>query len=49
MVMHEGSIEQIGTPEEILSSPVSDYVRSFVVGNLSKKISSLERFAKFMG
>lgn len=49
MVMHEGSIEQIGTPEEILSSPASGYVRSFVVGNLSKKISSLERFAKFMG
>lgn len=48
MVMNEGSIEQIGTPEEILSAPASDYVRSFVIDNLARKIGSLERFAKFV-
>ena len=48
MVMNEGSIEQIGTPEEILSTPASDYVRNFVIDNLARKIGSLERFAKYV-
>ena len=48
MVMHDGAIEQIGTPEELLSDPASDYVRSFVIENLARKIGSLERFAKFV-
>lgn len=29
-VMYEGEIVQIGTPEEILTSPANDYVRDFV-------------------
>ena len=48
MVMHEGSIEQIGTPEELLASPASDYVRTFVIDNLARKIGSLRRFMQFV-
>ena len=29
-VMKEGEIEQIGTPEEILTHPVNDYITNFV-------------------
>ena len=31
-IMREGKIVQVGTPEEILSHPVDDYVREFVDG-----------------
>ena len=48
MVMHEGAIEQLGTPEELLASPATDYVRTFVIDNLARKIGSLERFAKYV-
>ena len=30
MIMKDGIIEQIGTPEEILTNPASDYVEAFV-------------------
>ena len=29
VIMYEGGIDQIGTPEELLSNPASDYVREF--------------------
>ena len=48
MVMRAGGIEQIGSPEELLSSPATDYVKSFVIENLAKKIGSLERFAGYV-
>lgn len=37
-----------GTPEELLSSPVSDYIRTFVIDNLSRKIGSLKKFMQFV-
>lgn len=49
MVMSEGSIQQIGTPEEILSDPATDFVRTFVVDNLARKMSSLKRFMDLVG
>ncbi len=48
MVMREGGIEQVGTPEELLASPATDYVKTFVIDNLSRKIGSLERFMDFV-
>ena len=48
MVMHNGAIEQLGTPEELLSSPASDYVKTFVIKNLSRKIGSLKKFMQFV-
>lgn len=37
-----------GTPEELLSSPVSGYIRTFVIDNLSRKIGSLKKFMQFV-
>ena len=45
MVMDNGVIHQIDTPENILSNPADDYVRRFVVHNLQLKIDSLSRFS----
>ena len=32
MIMKDGEIVQIGTPEEILSQPADDYVEKFIEG-----------------
>ena len=48
MVMREGGIEQVGTPEELLASPATEYVKTFVIDSLSRKIGSLERFMDFV-
>lgn len=45
MVMGEAHIHQIGTPKEILDNPADEYVRSFVIDNLNKKIASLMKYA----
>ena len=41
MVMNEGNIEQLDTPENIYKHPASDYVREFVVAQLDKKYEDL--------
>lgn len=41
MVMSEGKIHQIATPEEVVEHPADDYVKRFVVDNLMIKINSL--------
>ncbi|MBP3667614.1 MAG: ABC transporter ATP-binding protein [Clostridia bacterium] len=46
MVMHQGRIEQLGTPEELIDHPACDYVRRFVGENLSMKLRDLERFRR---
>jgi ABC-type Fe3+/spermidine/putrescine transport system ATPase subunit len=46
MVMNSGQIEQIGTPEELIDHPKTDFVRRFVGENLSMKIRDLERFRR---
>ena len=41
MVMSEGKIHQIATPEEVVECPADNYVKRFVVDNLLIKINSL--------
>ena len=41
MVMDEGNIEQIGTPNEIYNNPASDFVETFVVEHLDFKLNSM--------
>lgn len=45
MIMHNGEICQIDTPEHICQSPADDYVQTFVLDNLKAKIDSLSRYA----
>lgn len=44
MVMEEGRIHQLDTPENIVRYPADDYVRRFVLDNLEIKVQSLCRF-----
>ena len=46
MVMDNGVIRQIDTPENIIKHPADDYVRNFVIRNIQLKIDSLSRFAQ---
>ena len=41
MVMSEGKIHQIDTPENLINHPADDYVKQFVVHNLHVKMESL--------
>ena len=43
MVMSEGTIEQIGTPQEIFHHPKNAFVDSFVVAQLKQKRADLKR------
>lgn len=47
MVMEKGKIAQLGTPQEILSTPANQYVEDFVVKNLQKKLDSLKKALDF--
>lgn len=44
LVMDKAKISQLDTPEGIIKNPADNYVKSFVVDNLKKKIKSLEGF-----
>lgn len=44
MVMSEGQINQIDTPENIVRSPANNYVKHFVLDNLQTKIDSLKKY-----
>lgn len=44
MVMKAGTIEQIGTPEEIIQHPKSDYIQKFIIDNLKVKIESIIKY-----
>lgn len=46
MVMKEGSIEQIDTPEKIIESPQSEYIKTFIIDNLKAKIDSIVKYVK---
>ncbi len=46
MILQEGQIAQIDSPEGILAHPANDYVRSFVLDNLEAKLASLSRFRR---
>lgn len=43
MVMNNGNIEQIDTPNKIYNNPKNEYVKKFVVNHLKEKVSSIER------
>jgi len=43
MVMNNGNIEQIDTPNKIYNNPKNEYVKRFVVNHLKEKVSSIER------
>ena len=46
MVMNNGTIQQLDTPESIVANPANTYVREFVIDNLNRKIDSLVKFVK---
>lgn len=46
MVMGNGEIHQLATPDEIIADPADNYVRDFVVSNLEIKMKSLARFMR---
>ena len=46
MVMDNGTIQQLDTPEGIVANPANSYVREFVVDNLRIKIDSLVKHVK---
>ena len=41
MIMSEGNIEQIDTPENIYRNPKNDYIKDFVIAHLEQKYESL--------
>ena len=43
MVMKDGNIEQLDTPNRIYNHPANDYVKQFVVKHLNDKVSSIEK------
>lgn len=43
MVMNDGNIEQIDTPNRIYNHPNNEYVRNFVTNHLKEKVSSIEK------
>lgn len=46
MVMGDGRIHQLDTPNTILDAPADDYIRSFVIDNLKMKIDSLAEYMR---
>ena len=46
LVMKNARIAQLDTPENIIKYPADEYVESFVVDNIQKKIDSLTRFSR---
>lgn len=45
MILDSNGVHQIDTPENIISNPADEFVTSFVIRNINKKIKSLIRFA----
>jgi ABC-type Fe3+/spermidine/putrescine transport system ATPase subunit len=46
MVMDQGTIQQLDTPESIIANPANDYIREFVINNLRLKIDSLTKHVR---
>lgn len=44
MVMNNGNIEQLASPEEIYRQPASTHVEQFIIGQLDKKCRALMRY-----
>lgn len=43
MVMEEGKIVQLDTPNKIFNNPKNEYVQKFVVNHLKEKVASIEK------
>ncbi|MBO6066407.1 MAG: ABC transporter ATP-binding protein [Lachnospiraceae bacterium] len=46
MVMEEGIIHQLDSPQKIIDEPADEYVKRFVIKNINTKIKSLIQFAR---
>ena len=46
MIMNEGIIHQLDTPENINNNPADDFVNTFVINNLQIKMDSLIKYVK---
>ena len=46
MIMTEGIIHQLDTPENIINNPADDFVKTFVINNLQIKMDSLIKYVK---
>ena len=46
MVMDNGTIQQLDSPENIIANPANPYIREFVIDNLRLKIDSLTRYVQ---
>jgi len=44
MIMQNSSIAQLDTPENIISFPANQYVKSFVIDNLREKFDSIKKY-----
>lgn len=44
MILDQGRVSQLDTPERIIKHPANEYVQSFVLDNLQAKIDSLIKF-----
>lgn len=44
MVMNDGKIEQLDTPENMIKKPASPYIENFVIHNLKAKLHSLQKY-----
>jgi len=44
IVMDEGKIIQIDTPEQIIANPANEYVKEFVIKNLKLKVDCLKKY-----
>ena len=45
MVLNDGSIQQLDTPENLIKHPANDFIRRFVIHNIQLKIDSLIKYA----
>ena len=48
LIMDQGNISQLDTPENICRKPANDYVKSFVLANIRLKVDSLSRYAEMV-
>ena len=46
MVMRDGRIEQLDTPDAIVDAPANQYVKEFVGDNLAMKLEALSRYGR---
>ncbi len=48
MVMNEGKIHQVDTPDNLILNPADDYVESFVGQNLRIKAESIAKYTRYL-